>query len=179
MYTKGIDDKEEELTEECNAEHPFQFISNLGATLPAFERELDGLEKGASFDFVIPSKEAYGEIDDELMFEIDKKKFYRNGQFDSEHIYEGNIVPMVAEDGQRFNAVIVEVGEDSVTIDLNHPRAGLDLHFVGKVIEHREATSAEITEMVNYLSGGCGGCGGCSGSCGDGGCNSGCGGCGE
>ena len=62
-----------------------------------------------------------------------------------------------------------------MTIDLNHPRAGQDLHFVGTVVEKREATNEEVTQMVNVLSGGCGcGCGeNCNGSCGSGGCEGG------
>ena len=107
------------------------------------------------------------------MFDVPKTAFMQNGKFDTSHIYEGTIIPLQAEDGSRFNGVVIEVKEDAVTIDLNHPRAGQDLHFVGTVVKHREATNEEITQMITALSGGCGGCGGCGGgSCGD------CGGCG-
>ena len=68
---------------------------------------------------------------------------------------------------------VSEIGDKKVTVDLNHPYAGLDLHFTGKVLENRPATAKEIEQMAKFLSGeGCGGCSG--GSCGDG-----CGGCGE
>lgn len=178
LYVKDEDEKEEELVEECTAEHPFMFISNLGQTIPAFDTKIAALAKGDSFDFVIPCNDAYGEFNEELMFDVEKKMFEINGVFDSKHIYDGNIIPLQGEDGSRFYGTVIEVKEDAVTLDLNHPRAGQDLHFVGTVCEHRPATNEEITELLNAVAsgGGCGGCGGGCGNCG-GDCEGGCGGC--
>lgn len=178
LYVRDEEDVEETLVEECDAAHPFQFISKLGAVLPAFENGVAELNKGDKFDFVIPCKDAYGEFNDELMFDVEKSIFMIDGKFDDQHIFDGNVVPMRGEDGSVFNATIIEVKDDAVTIDLNHPRAGEDLHFVGDVVESRVATNEEVTELLNYMSGGChcgGGCGGCGGGCGEGGCEGGCG----
>ena len=93
------------------------------------------------------------------MFDVDKAIFCQNGKIDSRYVYDGAVVPMQGEDGQRFNATIIEIKDNAVTIDLNHPRAGVDLHFVGKVVENRLATNEEITDLLNAMSGGsCGGC---------------------
>ncbi len=177
LYVKDEEDENETLVEQCSDEHPFQFISNLGTTLPAFEEAVNPLESGQEFDFVIPCKDAYGEFEEELMFDVEKKIFEFNGKFDTEHVFEGNIIPLQGEDGSRFNATVMEIKDDAVTIDLNHPRAGQDLHFVGHVVMSRPATNDEVTQLLNMMSGeGCGGncgggCGGCGGgSCGDGGC---------
>lgn len=181
MYTKDDDEEEEYLMEETNDQHPFQFISKLGMVLPKFEESIAGLAKGENFDFVIPCEDAYGEFNEELMFDVEKSIFMIDGKFDSEHIFEGNVVPMRGEDGSVFNTTIIEIKDDAVTIDLNHPRAGQDLHFVGTVTENREASNEEVSEVLNMMSGGCGGCGGhCGGNCGgdcEGGCEGGCGGC--
>lgn len=165
LYVSDGNEKEE-LAEECSAEHPFQFISKLGCVLPAFEDQIDPLKAGDSFDFVIPAKDAYGDFDDELMFDLPKNVFEVNGRFDKEHIFEGNVIPLQGEDGSRFNGTVIEIKPDAVTVDLNHPRAGQDLHFVGTVVTHREATNDEVTQLINMLGGegGCGGnCGGCGG----------------
>lgn len=166
LYVSDGEDIKDDLVEECSAEHPFQFISNLGCVLSAFEKEIDPLKEGDKFDFVIPCEQAYGKFEDELMFDVPKQTFMVDGKFDTEHIFEGNIIPLQAEDGSRFNGVVIEVKEDAVTIDLNHPRAGQDLHFVGTVVTHREATNEEVTGMINMLSGEdhCG----CGCHCGDG-----------
>lgn len=99
------------------------------------------------------------------MFEID-------GRFDSKVISPGNIVPLMDSDGRRLNGTVVEVKNDIVVMDMNHPLAGNDLTFVGVVIENREATPEEIQGMINMMSGGgcaCG-CDSCGDGCGDDGC---------
>lgn len=186
LYVKEEEDEVEELVEQCDAEHPFQFLSGFGMVIPAFEENVKNVEEGGAIDFVIPCADAYGEFQDELMFDVPRNIFEINGKLDTEHIYEGSVVPMQGEDGQRFNATIIEIKDKDVTIDLNHPRAGQDLHFVGTVVTSRMATPEEIAQMASMLSGegGCcgGGCGHCSGGCGGsdcegGSCGSGCGGC--
>lgn len=181
MYVKEDGDEQEELAEMCDSTHPFQFLSGFGMVIPAFEQNIENVAAGSTFDFVIPCADAYGEFLDELMFDVPRNIFEIDGKLDS-HIKEGAVVPMQGEDGSRFNATIIEIMKDAVTIDLNHPRAGQDLHFVGEVVTNRPATNEEITEIMNAMSGeGCGGCGGgcghCGGGCGgDGGCEG--GGCG-
>lgn len=177
LYTKNADGVME-MTEKAPEEHPFQFISGLGFTLEAFEKNILSLEKGQDFDFTLGVDDAYGDFVQEYVMDLPKKTFEVNGKFDSEHIVEGLVVPMMDGEGNRMNATIVKVGTDSVTIDLNHPLAGKSLNFKGKVVEMRDATNEELQSMLNYMSGegGCGGCGGnCGGDCG-GGCGGNCGG---
>jgi FKBP-type peptidyl-prolyl cis-trans isomerase SlyD len=172
---------ENELLESTPENDPFQFVTGMGITLPLFEESLKDLPTGASFDFVIPKDDAYGDFVEEHVVPLDKKIFEQNGKIDEQLIYEGAIVPLVNEDGNRFNGRITAIDDKKVTVDLNHPYAGLDLHFVGKVVESRLATEDEMKQIAKMLSGeGCGGCSGCSdgSGCGDGGCSDGgCGGC--
>ena len=159
LYVKDEDDEQEALFEQCDSTSPYQFITRLGCVLPAFEKQMEGLNKDDAFDFIIPCKEAYGEVEDELMFDVPRNIFEIDGRFDKENIFEGNIVPLQGNDGQRFNATVLEVKDTAVTLDLNHPLAGQDLHYVGKVVERREATPDELTGWINMLSGeGCGCC---------------------
>ncbi|MBO5584852.1 MAG: FKBP-type peptidyl-prolyl cis-trans isomerase [Bacteroidaceae bacterium] len=177
LYTVEDGEEDPEAAEVASEQHPFQFISKLGVVLPAFEAAVVGLAKGEEFNFTIPCKDAYGEFNDELMFDVPISVFQQDGKLDTNYIYEGAIVPMQGEDGNRFNAAIIEIKKEAVTIDLNHPRAGMDLHFVGRVIENRPASNQEISDLLNAMSGGCGGCGGGCGEGGCGDCGGGCGGC--
>ncbi len=162
-------DGKKELVEKAPIEHPFQFISDMGTTLDAFEAKIKPLQQGEKFNFTLSVEEAYGEYEQERVIELSKDAFKVNGHFDKEHIYPGNVVPLMNADGARFNGTIAEVKEDTVTVDLNHPLAGKELNFVGEVTENRDATQDEIQGMLNMLSGeggcGCGNCGGCDDDC--------------
>ncbi|ADV45247.1 peptidylprolyl isomerase [Bacteroides helcogenes] len=170
----SIEDGQKDFIEEATSEHPFQFISGLGLTLEVFENQVKDLKAGDKFDFTIPTSEAYGEYDDNHVIDLPKNIFIIEGQFDSERIVEGAIVPLMTSEGQQINGSVVEVKEDVVVMDMNHPLAGCDLNFTGEVLVNRPATNEEMAEMARMMSGeGCGG--GCNSGCScDGGCDSGC-----
>ena len=177
LYVDG-ENGNEELMEKATADAPLVYCHGEGMMLPAFEQAMAGLEDGESFDFRIPCAEAYGEYDTDGVLELDKKMFYNgDGEFDSERVYVGAIVPMNTADGQIINAQIAEIAQDKVTIDLNHPLAGENLHFVGKVLNIREVTEGELKALHHRGCGGCGGhCNGgdCGGDCQEGGCGGNC-----
>ena len=149
----SIENGEKDFEEEAPVEHPFQFISGLGMTLEPFEAQIKDLQIGDKFDFTIPASEAYGEYDDDHVIDLPKEIFMIEGEFDSERVTEGSIVPLMTGDGQRVNASVVEIKPDVVVVDLNHPLAGADLIFEGEVIESRPATNEEIQELVKMMSG--------------------------
>ena len=150
----SIENGEKEFTEEAPAEHPFQFISGLGLTLEAFESQVKDLKKGDKFDFTIKAEEAYGEYDEEHVIDLPKNIFEIEGKFDSERVVEGAVIPLMTSEGQRINGSVVEVKDDVVVMDMNHPLAGCDLNFVGEVTENRPATNDELAEMACMMSGG-------------------------
>ena len=171
LYT--IENGEKEFTEEAPAEHPFQFISGLGLTLESFENQVKDLNKGDKFDFTIKAEEAYGEYDEEHVIDLPKNIFEIEGKFDSERVVEGAVIPLMTSEGQRINGSVVEVKDDVVVMDMNHPLAGCDLNFVGEITENRPATNDELSEMARMMSGG-GYSGGCGGGCNCGDCSSEC-----
>lgn len=161
-----------ELVEQAPVEHPFQFITELGVALEAFEAKLKDLNAGDEFDFTLSVDEAYGPYEQEHVIELPKSTFMLNGRFQKDVIFEGAVIPLVNADGNRFQGLVLEVKDDVVVIDLNHPLAGKELHFKGSVVTSREATETEVTNLIKLMSGegGCGcGCG-CGGEC-DGGCD--------
>ena len=159
--------QEQEMVEEAPQERPFQFITGFGVALDAFESQVINLQKEDTFDFSIPKEQAYGDYEPQHVLDLEREVFSINGHFDHEHIYEDAIIPLQNEEGQRFYGRVVEVGEEKVKVDLNHPLAGETLHFKGKVLENRTASIQEIEHMVKHLTGGCGGhCDDCGEGCG-------------
>lgn len=149
-----------ELVEKAPAEHPFQFISGMGMVLDAFEEKLLPLASGGEFDFTLSVDDAYGPYLEEHVLDLDKQMFCVNGRFDKSNIYPGSVIPLVNEDGNHFQGIVVDVKDDKVVVDLNHPLAGKELHFKGSVVISRDATEDEIQGTLNRMSGGgCCGCG--------------------
>ena len=54
------------------------------------------------------------------------------GEFDSDRVVEGAVIPLMTSEGQRINGSVVEVKEDVVVMDMNHPLAGCDLNLPEK-----------------------------------------------
>lgn len=175
LYVEGEDGKPE-LWETAPAEAPLKFTCGLGMMLEKFEENLRGLKLGDTFDFTIPSGDAYGDYSEAMVVDLDRTIFYNgDGVFDDEHVQEGKIVEMINADGQHINGIVLKIGKEKVKVDFNHPLAGENLNFKGKVLELRDATEEEIAVVLNpRCGGGCGSCGGCGGdSAGD--CGGGCG----
>ena len=169
-----ITDGKSDLIEQTSDERPFIFVSGMGVTLPAFEEQIVNLAKGESFDFTLTPEQAYGAHYAERVIELEKEIFTINGQFDAQHVQVGAIIPLQNEDGNRFNGVVLEIGDSKVKIDLNHPLAGKMLNFKGEITESREATAEEVAGMAKLMSGEShGGCSGCNGHCGEGECGEG------
>ncbi|OIP83382.1 MAG: peptidylprolyl isomerase [Porphyromonadaceae bacterium CG2_30_38_12] len=168
LYVDGENSSELELMEKATAEQPLNFIYGVGMMLPKFEENIFGLATGDKFDFTIGMEDAYGAYEDENVMDLDRSIFEIDGKLDSEVVYEGNVVPLMDNEGNRVNAQVVSVNETHVKVDLNHPLAGETLHFKGSVLDVREATEKELAALT-----GGGGCGCGSGGCGDGGCGDG------
>ena len=138
--------------EEATQENPFVFISGFGFTLSDFENNIVPLEKGEKFDFVLQPEQAYGIIDEDNIFELNRELFCIDGKFDEKNIFIDAIIPMRDENGQLFRARVDDITDDKVKLDFNHPLAGKTLNFIGSVLENRIATNAEIESFINAIS---------------------------
>ena len=144
LYTDGPDG---ELIEETTAEEPFEFIFGHEHLLDKFEETLSGKEAGQSFSILIKADEAYGQEDERAFIELNKSTFVVDGQVDEELFEDGEVVPLTDDDGNEVYGVVVGSSEQTVTLDLNHPLAGLDLYFDGEVLEVREPTQEEWNRL--------------------------------
>ncbi len=172
-YDLRVDDENGEVVEQATETQPLEFLYGAGAMLPKFESQLAGLREGEPFTIKLSKNDAYGEVNEDAVVDLPKHVFLVSGKFDDELIKIGNTVPMMSSNGQRLNGLVLEVNDEVVTMDFNHPLAGEDLFFAGKVMAVREASDEEVAQILSGSGGGCGcGSGGCgSGGCGDDGCS--------
>ncbi len=166
----------DKLVHQTSLDDPEKIVFGVtpGVIAP-LERAIDGLKPGDEFDVKVSANEAFGPQDPEQVATLPRDLFEIDGKFDEEVIKKGAVLPMMTQDGYRINGVVVDVTPENVVMDFNHPLAGKDVRFKGKILAVREATPEELKPQ-----GGCGcgeGCG-CGDSCGcssDDKCSEGCG----
>ena len=163
LRLNGVDG---EMVEQTEANAPLEFVFGAGKMLEMFEQKLEGLAAGDAFQFELKAEEAYGELDPNAVVDLPKDIFAVNGSVEEGLLEVGNQIPMQDSHGNRMTGIVLELEEDIVKMDFNHPLAGEDLFFKGKVIGVREASEDELVAC----------CGSdCDSECGSGGCGCSCG----
>jgi FKBP-type peptidyl-prolyl cis-trans isomerase SlyD len=140
---------EGKVVDAATQDNPLNYIQGMHMLIPRFEDELEGLEEGAAFSFTIQPEEGYGSYDEKRRILLPKSAFTIQGEVREDLMEIGRILPMVGADGSIVNATVVEVKEEGVTMDFNHPMAGKVLNFKGKVLSVRDATEKELTEGLH------------------------------
>jgi FKBP-type peptidyl-prolyl cis-trans isomerase SlyD len=159
LYT--IVDGKKNLQEETGSERPFEFITGFGIALDAFEQEVINHAKGDTFDFILEPEQAFGPYEPQGVHKLDRQVFSVNGHFDHDNIYPDAVITLTDGEDHQFMAKVVKIEEDGVTVDTNHPLAGLTLQFTGIVLENRDATKEEIQNLINHMGHECCGCDDC------------------
>ena len=166
IYELRKNDQNGEIVETLSHENPLTFIMGSGNLLPKFEENLLGLKSGQNFKFLLSSDDAYGPIEESAIVDVPINIFQVDGKTDTNLLQFGNVIPMMDREGRRLNGVVKNIETETVTMDFNHPLAGLSLFFNGEITEIREATEEELEHGHIHQS-----CG-CTGGCGDGSCSS-------
>ena len=122
--------------------------------MPEFEENLHGLKEGDSFDFAILTENAYGPLDPNAVVEIPKEAFTIDGKLQDDILEIGSILPMRDNEGNFLQGKILDLKDDVVMMDFNHPLAGKDLHFKGFIVDVREATAEELSHGHVHGEGG-------------------------
>jgi len=142
--TANKNNEPEELVEQTTNDRPFVFLFGFGGVLPDFETNLSGKQKGDKFDFRIKAKEAYGVFEKDFIVKVDKQAFMVDGKFDDARVKVGEDIEMNDAEGNQLVGRVKEIADTYVEMDFNHPLAGSDLHFIGEVLDVREATQEEL-----------------------------------
>ncbi len=134
-----LTDADGTLIDESSTEEPLMFIQGIGSFIPAVESALEGKESGAELKVTVTPEEGFGHRDEELVHSVPKDRFQSGGDLEVGMQVQG-------QDDQGTPAIftVVKVEESSVTLDGNHPLAGMTLNFDVKVGEIRDATAEEL-----------------------------------
>jgi FKBP-type peptidyl-prolyl cis-trans isomerase SlyD len=141
-----LKDDEGEILDASNAEdgEPIEYVHGYGMLVPGLEAALAGMKSGDKKKVILDAAEGYGERDEELMLEIERSEF-------PETVQPGDEFVAASPDGEEVVLHVIEVNEDSVLVDANHPLAGMTLHYEVEVKTVRGATEAEIEAAARAL----------------------------
>jgi FKBP-type peptidyl-prolyl cis-trans isomerase 2 len=109
---------------------PLEFEIGSGSVIKGFDEGVSGMKVGEKKTINIPVEEAYGQRSEDMLIEFPKDRFPKDME-----IKEGMQLMMSNGSGQNIPVVVVEVKEDAVILDANHPLAGEDLIFDIELVE--------------------------------------------
>lgn len=121
-YTGRLDDGT--VFDSSREREPLEFTVGSGNVISGFERAVEGMEVGEAREARIEADDAYGERRDDLVLDLPKEQVP-----DDMDIATGMRLELRQPDGQAVPVTVAEVGEESVTLDANHPLAGQPLTF--------------------------------------------------
>ena len=132
-----LKDESGNIIDSSRGGEPLTFLEGSGQIISGLEPSLLNLEKGQVEKISVPAKDAYGAYDQSLVGQVPRK------QFPNPELKSGDVFEVQKGDEIRLIKVL-EVADDLVTVDANHPLAGKDLNFVVEVTSRRDATAEEI-----------------------------------
>jgi len=109
---------------------PLEFEVGSGMVIPGFDNGVTGMSVGEKKTVSIPFDEAYGPRNPEMVIEMPKDRFPKDLEIEL-----GMPLGMSDQNGQQFQVTIVEIKEEVVMLDANHPLAGQDLVFDLELVE--------------------------------------------
>lgn len=127
------------IIDSSEEEGPLDYLHGHENIIPGLERELTGMKVGESKKVTVAPEDGYGELDEEAVLEVPRSEFP-----DEVPLENGIELEVTDEDGDMMFATIVEVEEDFVKLDTNHPLAGKTLEFEVTVVDIRTATEEEL-----------------------------------
>jgi FKBP-type peptidyl-prolyl cis-trans isomerase SlyD len=136
-YTLTNDDGE--TLDSSAGSDPLNYLHGHGGLIGGLEKELEGRSAGDSFKASIAPADGYGEHHPEMIQEVPLEALAQ-----IENLTVGMQIQSQAPDGQVQVLIVEAIGEDTATLNANHPLAGQTLHFDVTVTDIRAATEEEL-----------------------------------
>lgn len=133
-----LTDEDGTVLDSSIGQDPLTYIQGIGNIIVGLEKQMQGKEAGDKLNVVVTPTEGYGERDENLVQVVPKSGFEGD-----EELTAGMQVQVGTQDGKAIATVAKIEGED-VTLDVNHPLAGVTLTFDVEVVDVRDASKEEL-----------------------------------
>ncbi|MFQ5963980.1 MAG: peptidylprolyl isomerase [Candidatus Scalinduaceae bacterium] len=110
----------------------FSYVHGSNQIIPGLQKALEGMKVGDSKQVTVKPEEGYGNVNQEAISEVNKE------QIPQDALKIGVQIQGQDASGRVVHALVVEIKENTVVLDFNHPLAGKTLYFDVKVLNIRE-----------------------------------------
>ena len=128
-----------EIIDSSEAEGPLDYLHGHENIIPGLENELTGMKIGEQKTVSVAPEDGYGVVDESAVLDVPRSEFP-----DEVPLEIGIELEVTDEEGDMLYATIVEVGDDVVSLDTNHPLAGKTLEFDVTIVDLRTASEEEL-----------------------------------
>jgi FKBP-type peptidyl-prolyl cis-trans isomerase SlyD len=130
-YTLTLEDKS--VIDTNVGSEPLSYVQGSHNIISGLQNALEGLNIGDSKQVTIKPEDGYGSVDQKAIMEVSKEQIPQDALKVGTHLQGQN------DDGQVITAMVVEIKEQTVVLDFNHPLAGKTLHFDVKIVDIQES----------------------------------------
>ncbi|RYZ67024.1 MAG: peptidylprolyl isomerase [Proteobacteria bacterium] len=127
------------VLDERTPDYPYEYMQGRGQIVGPVERLVEGKTPGFRGEVHVTPKEGYGDYKPNLVVDIPRASFPVDAELEVDMKFN-----TYGEDGEPMTVRVIEVSDRVVTVDGNHPLAGLELNFEVRVLEVRAASLEEI-----------------------------------
>jgi len=134
-----LTDSEGEIID-SSTDKSFSFLSGAEQVLPKLEEAIDGMIIGSKKIIALTAEDAYGDYIEDAVQIIPRSEFPKEVE-----LKEGMEFVTNSPDGNQMPFVISKITDGHITVDFNHPLAGVDLTFDVELLDVRDATAEELS----------------------------------
>ena len=122
--------QDETVIETSKDRDPLEFEIGKGNVIPGLEQGVIGMAAGDKKTISVSPEDGFGQPHEDLVVDLKKSEFPKDVEF-----VVGAYLNIETSDGKKFQAKVVEIKKDAVTLDANHPLAGITLNYDVELLE--------------------------------------------
>ena len=122
--------QDETVIETSKDRDPLEFKIGDGNVIPGLEQGVIGMAAGDKKTIAVSPEEGFGQPQEDLVVDLKKSEFPEDVEF-----AVGAYLNIETSESKEFKAKVVEIKEDTVTLDANHPLAGITINYDVELLE--------------------------------------------
>ena len=128
-----------EVVDSSKGGEPLAYIHGIGQIIPGLENALEGKQAGDDVSVTVAPADGYGDYNEGLIQVVPRDMFQG-----VDTVEPGMQFHAQGPNGEMVVVTVAAVEEDSITVDGNHPLAGVQLNFAVEIMDVRDASQEEI-----------------------------------